>query len=54
MPAEDAEVNMRLFADRVMPVLQHDPAFRGGGEPQAPVPENLLVTPKPAGIFAPA
>ncbi len=54
MPAEDAEVNMRLFADRVMPVLQHDPAFRGGDEPQAPVPENLLVTPKPAGIFAPA
>jgi alkanesulfonate monooxygenase SsuD/methylene tetrahydromethanopterin reductase-like flavin-dependent oxidoreductase (luciferase family) len=27
MPHEDAELNMRLFADRVMPVLQRDPAF---------------------------
>jgi alkanesulfonate monooxygenase SsuD/methylene tetrahydromethanopterin reductase-like flavin-dependent oxidoreductase (luciferase family) len=27
MPHEEAEVNMRLFADRVMPVLQRDPAF---------------------------
>ena len=36
MPHEEAEVNMRLFADRVLPVLQHDPAFAGGGAPQAP------------------
>jgi len=27
MPHEQAEINMRLFADRVMPVLQRDPAF---------------------------
>jgi alkanesulfonate monooxygenase SsuD/methylene tetrahydromethanopterin reductase-like flavin-dependent oxidoreductase (luciferase family) len=27
MPHEEAEVNMRLFADRVLPVLQRDPAF---------------------------
>ena len=29
MPHEDAELNMRLFADQVMPVLQRDSAFRG-------------------------
>ena len=29
MPHEDAELNMRLFADRAMPILQRDPAFRG-------------------------
>jgi alkanesulfonate monooxygenase SsuD/methylene tetrahydromethanopterin reductase-like flavin-dependent oxidoreductase (luciferase family) len=29
MPHEEAEINMRLFADRVMPVLQRDAAFRG-------------------------
>src|SRR5882672_8144401 len=27
MPHEEAEVNMRLFADRVLPVVQHDTAF---------------------------
>jgi alkanesulfonate monooxygenase SsuD/methylene tetrahydromethanopterin reductase-like flavin-dependent oxidoreductase (luciferase family) len=27
MPHEEGEVNMRLFADKVMPVLQRDPAF---------------------------
>jgi alkanesulfonate monooxygenase SsuD/methylene tetrahydromethanopterin reductase-like flavin-dependent oxidoreductase (luciferase family) len=27
MPHEEAELNMRLFADRVVPVLQRDPAF---------------------------
>ncbi len=35
MPHEEAEVNMRLFADRVLPILQRDPAFAGGGAPQA-------------------
>jgi alkanesulfonate monooxygenase SsuD/methylene tetrahydromethanopterin reductase-like flavin-dependent oxidoreductase (luciferase family) len=30
MPHEEAEINMRLFADRVLPALQHDPAFAGG------------------------
>ncbi|HVC57740.1 MAG TPA: LLM class flavin-dependent oxidoreductase [Stellaceae bacterium] len=34
MPHEEAEVNMRLFADRVLPVLQRDPAFAGTGLPQ--------------------
>jgi alkanesulfonate monooxygenase SsuD/methylene tetrahydromethanopterin reductase-like flavin-dependent oxidoreductase (luciferase family) len=29
LPHEEAEVNMRLFADRVLPVLQRDPAFAG-------------------------
>jgi alkanesulfonate monooxygenase SsuD/methylene tetrahydromethanopterin reductase-like flavin-dependent oxidoreductase (luciferase family) len=51
MPHEEAEMNMRLFADRVMPVLQRDPAFAGagaaGGSPAAAVPGG-------AGIFAPA
>ncbi|MGE0224046.1 MAG: LLM class flavin-dependent oxidoreductase [Acetobacteraceae bacterium] len=27
MPHEEAEINMRLFADKVMPVLQNDPKF---------------------------
>ena len=27
MPHEESELNMRLFADRVMPMLQRDPAF---------------------------
>src|SRR5260221_4706633 len=35
IPHEEAEVNMRLFADRVLPVLQRDPAFVGGGLPEA-------------------
>jgi alkanesulfonate monooxygenase SsuD/methylene tetrahydromethanopterin reductase-like flavin-dependent oxidoreductase (luciferase family) len=52
MPAEDAEVNLRLFADRVMPILQRDPAFRGGGEPQALKPEDVVA--KKENIFAPA
>ena len=51
MPHEEAELNMRLFADRVMPVLQRDPAFAGGHPPQ------LATAPaKPAkeSVFAPA
>ena len=52
MPAEDAEVNLRLFADRVMPILQRDPAFRGGGEPQAVVVDASKAEAK--NIFAPA
>jgi hypothetical protein len=51
MPHEEAEVNMRLFADRVMPVLQRDPAFA------APRLEAIAAT-VPAGnterLFAPA
>ncbi len=49
MPHEEAELNMRLFADRVMPVLQRDPAFRAG-------PPGTLggVTRGADGVFAPA
>jgi alkanesulfonate monooxygenase SsuD/methylene tetrahydromethanopterin reductase-like flavin-dependent oxidoreductase (luciferase family) len=51
MPHHEAELNMRLFADRVMPVLQRDAAFarpasRASGEPSAGQPAE--------GIFAPA
>jgi alkanesulfonate monooxygenase SsuD/methylene tetrahydromethanopterin reductase-like flavin-dependent oxidoreductase (luciferase family) len=49
MPHDQAELNTRLFADRVMPVLQRDPAFRAvpGAATGAPAP-------KADGIFAPA
>ena len=33
MPHEEAELNMRLFADKVLPMLQRDPAFAGTGVP---------------------
>jgi alkanesulfonate monooxygenase SsuD/methylene tetrahydromethanopterin reductase-like flavin-dependent oxidoreductase (luciferase family) len=51
MPHEEAEVNMRLFADRVLPILQRDPAFAGGGAPD--------LSPRPVAaaresLFAPA
>ncbi len=52
MPAEEAELNLRLFADRVMPRLQHDAAFRGGGEPQAEIPKAAAT--KSKDLFAPA
>ena len=52
MPHEEAQGNMRLFADRVMPVLQRDRAFAGasvnGGVPTAPTNEGST------GMFAPA
>lgn len=52
MPHEEAELNLRLFADRVMPVLQRDRAFAtpaaASGGSAAPA------APSPAGIFAPA
>jgi hypothetical protein len=53
MPHEEAELNMRLFAERVMPVLQRDAAFA------APRPEGQAAasssTGQPAaGVFAPA
>ena len=52
MPHHEAELNMRLFADRVMPALQHDPAF---APPASSAPSDA----SPAGqrsddIFAPA
>jgi alkanesulfonate monooxygenase SsuD/methylene tetrahydromethanopterin reductase-like flavin-dependent oxidoreductase (luciferase family) len=50
LPHEDAELNMRLFADRVIPVVQRDPAFT------APVTAEPAPAPAPGatGIFAPA
>ena len=58
MPHEQAELNMRMFADRVMPVLQRDRMFAGGSE-TAPTPPYARATPgdpgRPStGIFAPA
>lgn len=49
MPHEEAEFSMRLFADRVLPVLQHDPKF-------ARPPAVLALAPDPGreGVFAPA
>jgi alkanesulfonate monooxygenase SsuD/methylene tetrahydromethanopterin reductase-like flavin-dependent oxidoreductase (luciferase family) len=49
MAHEDAELNMRLFADRVMPTLQRDPAFCGEIEP-APLPASSTKE----DVFAPA
>jgi alkanesulfonate monooxygenase SsuD/methylene tetrahydromethanopterin reductase-like flavin-dependent oxidoreductase (luciferase family) len=49
MPHQQAELNMRLFADRVVPVLQRDPAFA------APVKIAVeTAADRPAGVFAPA
>jgi alkanesulfonate monooxygenase SsuD/methylene tetrahydromethanopterin reductase-like flavin-dependent oxidoreductase (luciferase family) len=53
MPQEEAELNMRLFAERVMPVLQRDPAFAPaalGISSGAPAESRA----RPEGIFAPA
>ncbi len=52
MPHEEAELNMRLFADKVMPTLQRDPAFAGGGAPQVGVMlPDAVATQR---VFAPA
>jgi alkanesulfonate monooxygenase SsuD/methylene tetrahydromethanopterin reductase-like flavin-dependent oxidoreductase (luciferase family) len=51
MPHEESELNMRLFADRAMPVLQRDPMFCQPVDP-AEVAERLA--PEKADIFAPA
>lgn len=51
MPHEQAELNMRLFAERVMPVLQRDPAF---APPAKPANDPGRSTTPGAGIFAPA
>lgn len=51
MPHEEAQGNMRLFADRVMPLLQRDRAFTAspnGAATSAPAVEGS------SGIFAPA
>jgi alkanesulfonate monooxygenase SsuD/methylene tetrahydromethanopterin reductase-like flavin-dependent oxidoreductase (luciferase family) len=49
MPHEEAEINMRLFADRVMPVLQRDPAFAETG-----IPERATASASRENVFAPA
>ena len=51
MPHEEAEVNMRLFADRVLPTLQRDPAFVGTGVPQPATPTAEAAKER---LFAPA
>ena len=48
MPHEDGELNMRLFADRVMPVLQRDSAFSG------PVAVPGVQNEQQGDVFAPA
>jgi alkanesulfonate monooxygenase SsuD/methylene tetrahydromethanopterin reductase-like flavin-dependent oxidoreductase (luciferase family) len=53
MPHEEAELNMRLFAERVMPVLQRDPTFASPSRERAPgLPAEARATTE--GIFAPA
>jgi alkanesulfonate monooxygenase SsuD/methylene tetrahydromethanopterin reductase-like flavin-dependent oxidoreductase (luciferase family) len=52
MPHEQAELNMRLFADRVVPVLQRDPAFTSA--PAAGTDRTAAPTAAGGGIFAPA
>jgi alkanesulfonate monooxygenase SsuD/methylene tetrahydromethanopterin reductase-like flavin-dependent oxidoreductase (luciferase family) len=49
LPHEEAEVNMRLFADRVLPVLQHDAKFA-----RPPVAFAPAVDASPESVFAPA
>jgi hypothetical protein len=51
MPHEESEVNMRFFADRVVPVLQRDPAF-SSARPSADARPTSEAT--PGGVFAPA
>ena len=48
MPHEEAEINMRLFADRVLPTLQRDPAFAA---PPSPAAQQRTAAPD---LFAPA
>jgi len=49
MPHEQAELNMRLFAERVMPVLQRDPAFT-----RMETPAGAGATSSTPGVFVPA
>jgi alkanesulfonate monooxygenase SsuD/methylene tetrahydromethanopterin reductase-like flavin-dependent oxidoreductase (luciferase family) len=51
MPHTEAELNMRLFAERVMPVLQRDPAFASPTKPADGIGHSASPG---AGIFAPA
>ena len=49
MPHEQAELNMRLFAERVMPVLQRDPAFT-----RVETPAGESAASSAPGVFVPA
>jgi alkanesulfonate monooxygenase SsuD/methylene tetrahydromethanopterin reductase-like flavin-dependent oxidoreductase (luciferase family) len=53
MPHEEAELNMRLFAERVMPVLQRDAAFARPAT-ALPVEAPGTASARAAGVFAPA
>lgn len=50
MTRQEAELNMRLFADRVLPVVQRDAAFAGGREAAETRPAGAPQT----DVFAPA
>ncbi len=49
MPHEQAELNMRLFAERVMPALQRDPAFA-----RVETPTGAGASSATPGVFVPA
>jgi alkanesulfonate monooxygenase SsuD/methylene tetrahydromethanopterin reductase-like flavin-dependent oxidoreductase (luciferase family) len=49
LPHEESELNLRLFADRVLPVLQHDAKFARPPAIFTAIPEQSR-----EGIFAPA
>jgi len=51
LPHEEAEVNMRLFADKVMPILQRDAAFAA---PQSAAGLSVLTSGENERLFAPA
>jgi alkanesulfonate monooxygenase SsuD/methylene tetrahydromethanopterin reductase-like flavin-dependent oxidoreductase (luciferase family) len=51
LPHEEAEINMRLFADRVLPTLQRDPGFAA---PQIGDGLSVLTSGEKERLFAPA
>jgi hypothetical protein len=53
MPHEESEINMRLFADRVLPVLQRDAAFANHA-PIAPADASAGNGQQAEDVFAPA
>ena len=53
LPHAQAELSMRLFADRVMPTLQRDPAFAGRVVRKASG-KTAVGAANQEGVFAPA
>lgn len=53
LPHAQAELSMRLFAERVMPTLQRDPAFGGRVVRKAPA-KTAVAAAGQEGVFAPA